>query len=741
MAAKKIALFIDADNISPKYGKQIVAAVESRGEVFIRRIYGNWEKISLHGWNDCILNFSLRAVQQPDFVTGKNATDMSLTIDAMDVLHEGKAEIFALVSNDSDFTPLVIRLREGGMTIIGLGNANASNAFRAACSEFIDLDDAPEVQKPIHKPKTPATRSAAQDNSSPVQMSLFAENPAPEVKPAHVEPERPASSKVVSITRATAAQNDDRFRAIHEILHETARIHADRKGFVAMCWAGQSLHNQLGISVKDFGYGSLYKFVADFPNLYEMIHRDNGNNFCYRCRTKLRPAPVKNVPVKNVPVISVSVEERLPKFHDALREATTTCADEEGFANLCTVGTFLNPKEIGFGVKSLGYGTLQKFIVAFPDRYEIRHVDDKIFIRCLTDDERSQKLHDLLRETAAAHSDDTGFTDLTCAGNFSGRQLLELMNKFPDRYEIRRVDDKIFYRCISDAERVQNLHDLLRETAATNADNSGFTDLSCVEIFGVEQLLEFVSKFPDRYEIRRVDEKIFYRCISDAERVQKLNDTLRETAATNADAECVQKLHDTLRETAATNSDDERVQKLHDTLRETAATNLDDERVQKLHDILRETAAARADDSGFTDLSYVGNSLGKQKIGFGIRSLGYGTLQKFVADFPDRYELRKTDKKAFYRCRANESTAPVDNRLNQLHDILREAATAQHDDDGFSLLNHAGQQIKRKHLNFSIRDFGYGQLHEFVSAFPDRYEVAHDTNGGKFRYRCKPSQK
>ena len=806
MAAKKIALFIDADNISPKYGKQIVAAVESRGEVFIRRIYGNWEKISLHGWNDCILNFSLRAVQQPDFVTGKNATDMSLTIDAMDVLHEGKAEIFALVSNDSDFTPLVIRLREGGMTIIGLGNANASNAFRAACSEFIDLDDAPEVQKPIHKPKTPATRSAAQDNSSPVQMSLFAENPAPEVKPAHVEPERPASSKVVSITRATAAQNDDRFRAIHEILHETARIHADRKGFVAMCWAGQSLHNQLGISVKDFGYGSLYKFVANFPNLYEMIHRDNGNNFCYRCRTKLQPAPVKNVPVKNVPVISVSVEERLPKFHDALREATTTCADEEGFANLCTVGTFLNPKEIGFGVKSLGYGTLQKFIVAFPDRYEIRHVDDKIFIRCLTDDERSQKLHDLLRETAAAHSDDTGFTDLTCAGNFSGRQLLELMNKFPDRYEIRRVDDKIFYRCISDAERVQNLHDLLRETAATNADNSGFTDLSCVEIFGVEQLLEFVSKFPDRYEIRRVDEKIFYRCISDAERVQnlhdllretaatnadnsgftdlscveifgveqllefvskfpdryeirrvdekifyrcisdaervqKLNDTLRETAATNADAECVQKLHDTLRETAATNSDDERVQKLHDTLRETAATNLDDERVQKLHDILRETAAARADDSGFTDLSYVGNSLGKQKIGFGIRSLGYGTLQKFVADFPDRYELRKTDKKAFYRCRANESTAPVDNRLNQLHDILREAATAQHDDDGFSLLNHAGQQIKRKHLNFSIRDFGYGQLHEFVSAFPDRYEVAHDTNGGKFRYRCKPSQK
>ena len=123
MTAKKIALFIDADNVSAKFGKQIFDALESRGEIFIRRIYGNWEKPILRGWNDCILNFSLRPVQQPDFATGKNATDMSLTIDAMDVLHGGRAEIFALVSNDSDFTPLAIRLREGGMNVIGLGSA------------------------------------------------------------------------------------------------------------------------------------------------------------------------------------------------------------------------------------------------------------------------------------------------------------------------------------------------------------------------------------------------------------------------------------------------------------------------------------------------------------------------------------------------------------------------------------------------------------------------------------------
>ena len=75
MPNKKIALFIDADNISPKFGKQIIETLASRGEIFIRRIYGNWEKNSLHGWKECILNFSLRAVQQPDYECNRYVFD------------------------------------------------------------------------------------------------------------------------------------------------------------------------------------------------------------------------------------------------------------------------------------------------------------------------------------------------------------------------------------------------------------------------------------------------------------------------------------------------------------------------------------------------------------------------------------------------------------------------------------------------------------------------------------------
>ncbi len=255
MAAKKIALFIDADNISARFGKQIIETLESRGEIFIRRIYGNWEKFSLHSWNECILNFSLRAIQQPDYVAGKNATDMSLTIDAMDVLYGGKADVFALVSNDSDFTPLAIRLRESDIKIIGMGNANVSNAFRSACNEFIDLD-APIKTKSSQSP--PKKVSAAKKSS--VQMSLFAEE----------KNSTASNSKVVPITNKN-------LQPLHNILRETAKIYGDDKGFVNLGQAGHAI-SQKNLDIKSSGHSKLSKFISAFPNLYEL--KENS----YRCK-------------------------------------------------------------------------------------------------------------------------------------------------------------------------------------------------------------------------------------------------------------------------------------------------------------------------------------------------------------------------------------------------------------------------------------------------------------------------
>ena len=271
MTTKKIALFIDADNISARFGKQIIDALENRGEIFIRRIYGNWEKFSLHGWNDCILNFSLRAMQQPDFVAGKNATDMSLTIDAMDVLHDGKAEIFALASNDSDFTPLAIRLREGGMNVIGLGNAQVANSFRAACNDFINLDVTEKIM-PVEEPLKVEKKSPPVKKFSP-QMSLFDEE--------NIIAPKPKTSKVVPIINQSQSAPKNPLQTFHDILRETARIRGDENGFVLLNCAGQNIHDRK-LDLKVSGHSKLSKFISAFPNLYEV--KGNGPNISYRCR-------------------------------------------------------------------------------------------------------------------------------------------------------------------------------------------------------------------------------------------------------------------------------------------------------------------------------------------------------------------------------------------------------------------------------------------------------------------------
>ena len=311
MTTKKIALFIDADNISAKFGKQIIDTLNRRGEIFIRRIYGNWEKFSLHGWNDCILNLSLRPVQQTDFAAGKNATDMSLTIDAMDVLHDGRAEIFALVSNDSDFTPLAIRLREGGMMVLGIGNSRASSSFRSACSEFIDLDMPVQIVQPaqsspkVEKKSATVKKSSAEKNSSG-QLSLFEEPAAPEAPETKTAPQKkfqpkrfpvPRSSKVVPITAQKMSlqerfilckknglrQPKKKLQQLHKILQEAAAAHSDESGFSKLNHAGQEIREKnLGYGIRDFGYIRLRDFVADFPDLYETTKF--GQTLRYRCK-------------------------------------------------------------------------------------------------------------------------------------------------------------------------------------------------------------------------------------------------------------------------------------------------------------------------------------------------------------------------------------------------------------------------------------------------------------------------
>ena len=136
-ADRRFAVLIDADNVSDKYIKIILDEVSTQGVANYKRIYGNWTSPSMASWKNVLLDYSVTPIQQYSYTTGKNATDSAMIIDAMDILYTGKTDGYVLVSSDSDFTPLAIRLRESGMYVLGIGEEKTPKAFVQACDKFI----------------------------------------------------------------------------------------------------------------------------------------------------------------------------------------------------------------------------------------------------------------------------------------------------------------------------------------------------------------------------------------------------------------------------------------------------------------------------------------------------------------------------------------------------------------------------------------------------------------------------
>ena len=135
-----IALLIDADNASPDSLDPVLTVLAELGTVNVRRAYGNWSKPALKGWVELVQRHGIEPQQQFDIIKGKNATDMKMTIDAMDLLFQGRVDGFGIMSSDSDFMPLAIRLRQDGLPVYGFGTAKAPESFRQACTRFIEVE-------------------------------------------------------------------------------------------------------------------------------------------------------------------------------------------------------------------------------------------------------------------------------------------------------------------------------------------------------------------------------------------------------------------------------------------------------------------------------------------------------------------------------------------------------------------------------------------------------------------------
>jgi uncharacterized LabA/DUF88 family protein len=160
----RIALLIDADNSPAKKIDVILAELAKFGVANIRRAYGNWTKRELKGWEDALHAYAIRPVQQFDYSKGKNATDMVMVIEALDLLYTDRPDAFGIVSSDADFTPLVMHLRAKGAAVYGFGARKTPEPFVNACSRFLFLDELqapasegdPDAERPQQLRKTPA---------------------------------------------------------------------------------------------------------------------------------------------------------------------------------------------------------------------------------------------------------------------------------------------------------------------------------------------------------------------------------------------------------------------------------------------------------------------------------------------------------------------------------------------------------------------------------------------------------
>lgn len=294
----RIALLIDADNARARRLDVILNELAGLGETTIRRAYGNWTKSELKGWQEILHENAIRPMQQFDPSKGKNASDMALAVDAVEILHTQRPDAFAIVSSDSDFTPLVMHLREHGVAVYGFGDSKTPAPFQSACTRFLVLDrlsapsgqaDATDAAEPADAPdvaETPATRTPRRatkkaTTAGKATVATVAEDAEDTPrKTATKAAKAPAKATRASAKngnpppeRATRAQlrGDNRLVALLRRAVESA---ADDSGWAKIGTVGQRISNQSSFDSRNYGYAKLSKLI-EASELFEI--RDAGS--------------------------------------------------------------------------------------------------------------------------------------------------------------------------------------------------------------------------------------------------------------------------------------------------------------------------------------------------------------------------------------------------------------------------------------------------------------------------------
>jgi len=251
---QKIAVVIDADNTQISKIADVLREISTRGRIVVKRAYGNWRKDSLKNWEVEIKRLAIKAEQQFDYVTGKNATDMALVIDTIELLYSNIYDAFVIVSSDSDYTPLAIKLHESGVYVMGVGEKKTPESFRNACDEFLFLENISAV----------------------------------------VEEELPSSP-------ASDAGEKNDIASIHNLLKKAWEAFQDEDGYTNVANAGNFIkRTKPDFDCRTYGFTKLSELLRAYPDRYEVAwSKKYSETLMYKyIESQKRTGKYKKLPTK-----------------------------------------------------------------------------------------------------------------------------------------------------------------------------------------------------------------------------------------------------------------------------------------------------------------------------------------------------------------------------------------------------------------------------------------------------------
>lgn len=329
----RLALLIDAENISHKDLSRILRRVTPLGELTVKAVYGNWDLPALQPWHEAATQNDFKIRHQSNPSKTKNTSDMKLIMDAMEIIHHVPVDAFCLVTNDADYIPLCDKLHEAKKYVVGIGYQHAAELLMRACDQFIFI-----------KRKTLPVAPVAPVVENPIPIKV--ETPPPVLENPSPVPEQPA------IIKTTPMPN------LKKLLKKAfAQASSRENEWIALSPLGTAIRQiDTGFDSNNYDHPTLSRLLDSVPNIVEL--KGSGNDLC--ARLKPTPTPKKATLQKNL-------EKLLSQAFDTVEP------EKDEWVKLSSLGNALRKVQTGFTSKKYGHATLSKLLQTMPHFVELHN--------------------------------------------------------------------------------------------------------------------------------------------------------------------------------------------------------------------------------------------------------------------------------------------------------------------------------------------------------------------------------